>query len=439
MDAPRATAHTCAVSHPQILLLENIHPSARHAYEDAGWPVEAIGRGLGEGELIDALGALEPSLPLVLGIRSKSRVTARVLEAVPQLAVIGAYCIGTDQIDLPAARRQGVAVFNAPFSSTRSVAELVVGEVIMLSRQIFARSQAAHAGRWAKSAEGSHEVRGKTLGLVGYGHIGSQVSVLAEALGMRVQYFDVVSKLPLGNATACASLDELLETSDFVSLHVPDTSGTRQMIGETEIARMKPGAHLLNLSRGQVVDLEALRGAVTDGKLAGAAIDVYPREPAKAGDAFDTPLRGLPSVILTPHIGGSTLEAQANIGREVSSAVTAFLAGGRSTGCVNLPQLDAPPLKQGSRIINIHRNVPGVLSEINRVVAQAAVNIDRQHLATLDEVGMLILDVSVDRDAPAAQDLATAIAGLETSIRTRIQTAESTDARVPQTTVGRVG
>lgn len=383
--------------------------------------VETVASGMTEAELIAALSRFDGDGPLVVGIRSKTRVTAGVFEAVPRLTAVGAYCIGTDQIDLVAARQHGVACFNAPFSSTRSVAELVLGEIIMLSRSIFPRSMAAHGGRWVKSADGSYEVRGKTLGIIGYGHIGSQVSVLAEALGMTVRYYDVVTKLPLGNATACESLEELMQTSDFVSLHVPDTGVTRQMIGATEIGWMKPGAYLLNLSRGQVVDLEALRVALTQGRLAGAAIDVFPKEPAKAGDEFDSPLRGLDQVILTPHIGGSTLEAQANIGREVSSAVTAYLQAGRTTGCVSLPQLDAPPLRRGSRIVNIHRNVPGVLSEINHVVAQADANIDSQHLATLEDVGMLILDVSVDSQAPAARDLAAAIERLPTSIRTRLE------------------
>ena len=409
------------MSSTQILLLENVHVSAGEAYAAAGMPVKTVASGMTERELVAALHQFEGDGPLVVGIRSKTRVTSGVFEAVPRLAAVGAYCIGTDQIDLVAARKHGAAVFNAPFSSTRSVAELVVGEVIMLSRQIFPRSSAAHAGRWAKSADGSYEVRGKTLGIIGYGHIGSQVSVLAEALGMRVVYYDVVAKLPLGNAMACASLEELMGRSDFVSLHVPDSAGTRGMIGAREIAWMKPGAFLLNLSRGQVVDLDALRAAIRGQKVAGGAIDVFPQEPAKAGDSFDSPLRGLDTVILTPHIGGSTLEAQENIGREVSSAVTAFISSGRTTGCVNLPQLDAPQLRKGSRIINIHRNVPGVLSEINHVVAQADTNIDSQHLSTLEDTGLLILDIPVASTTPAGRDLAAAIARLPTSIRTRLE------------------
>ncbi|MEE9383102.1 MAG: phosphoglycerate dehydrogenase [Nannocystaceae bacterium] len=409
------------MSSPQALLLENVHASASEAYVANEIHVDTASGGMDERQLISALNGFAGEGPVVVGIRSKTRVTQAVFEAVPRLSAIAAYCIGTDQIDLGEARRRGVAVFNAPFSSTRSVAELVVGEVVMLSRQIFRRSNAAHAGKWAKSAAGSHEVRGKTLGIVGYGHIGSQVSVLAEALGMRVAYYDSVAKLPLGNARACSSLHELLGASDFVTLHVPDTATTRGMIGETQLGQMRKDAYLLNLSRGQVVDLDALRGALAREHLAGAAIDVYPREPAKAGDPFDSPLRGQPNVILTPHIGGSTLEAQENIGREVSSSVCSYLRAGRTTGCVTLPQLDAPTLRRGSRIINVHRNIPGVLSDINQAVAESGINIDSQHLATMEGTGLLILDMSIKSVQAPAHALRDAIAGMPTSIRTRLE------------------
>lgn len=407
------------------LLLEKVHTSADDELARHGVSSSRIDKGLGEDELIAALHAVPGDAPIVIGIRSKTRVTRRVLESVPRLEAIGAFCIGTDQIDLEAARAGGVAVFNAPFSSTRSVAELVMAELVMLSRQVFARSRAAHDGKWAKNAQGSHEIRGKTLGIVGYGHIGSQLSVLAEAFGMNVLYFDIVTKLPLGNARACTSLDELLARSDFVSLHVPDTEHTREMIGSRQLAAMKPDSHLVNASRGKVVVLGALRDAIIAGHIAGAALDVYPEEPASESDPFICALQGIDNVILTPHIGGSTLEAQANIGLEVAGAVGRFLEGGRTLGCVNLPQLDmpAPPSLRGqraSRLLNVHRNVPGVLSRINAVVAQSNLNIAGQALATLEDIGLLFVDVPLGVDEPAAAELCRAIAALDTSVRTRL-------------------
>jgi D-3-phosphoglycerate dehydrogenase len=406
------------VPRAHALLLEKVHPSADDEFARHDVSSTRIDKGLDEAELIAALQAVPGDLPLVVGIRSKTRVTKAVIDAVDRLQAIGAFCIGTDQIDLAAARAAGVAVFNAPFSSTRSVAELVMAELVMLSRQVFARSRAAHEGKWAKNAQGSHEIRGKTLGIIGYGHL----SVLAEAFGMQVLYYDVVTKLPLGNARACATLDELLAKSDFVSLHVPDTDFTRDMIGAHELGAMRPGTHLVNASRGRVVVLDALRDAIAGGHVAGAALDVYPEEPASESHPFVCALQGQDNVILTPHIGGST---QANIGLEVAVAVSRYLEGGRTLGCVNLPQLDMPPPpslrgQSACRLLNIHRNVPGVLSRINAVIAQSNVNIAGQALATLEDVGLLLVDMPLLADEPAAAQLCAAIATLDTSVRTRL-------------------
>ncbi len=412
------------MSDAHALLLEKIHPSAEQELRGQGFGITRIDKGLDENELIAALQALPAPLRFV-GIRSKTRITARVIDAVPELAAIGAFCIGTDQIDLGEARRRGVAVFNAPFSSTRSVAELVIAEVVMLSRQIFPRNAAAHAGGWLKTATGSHEVRGKTLGIIGYGHIGSQLSILAEALGMNVIFYDIVKKLPLGNATPAPTLDDLLERSHFVTLHVPDTPRTRGMIGATELARMQPGSFLINASRGRVVDLSALRRALEKGRIAGAAIDVYPEEPAGINDPFTSELQGLDNVILTPHIGGSTEEAQANIGLEVATALARFRDRGTTSGSVTLPPLDVPaPLARdgarASRIINVHQNVPGVLSSINQEIARSGINIVGQSLGTLEEVGLLFVDVPIAVDDPKLADLCNAISALPTSVRTRL-------------------
>ena len=409
-----------AVSRPNILLLESIHATAHEEFARHGVAVHTAPGALGEAQLVKALRELPQDAPVLLGIRSKTQVTPAVLDATPALLAVGAFCIGTDQIALAAARERGLAVFNAPFSNTRSVAELVLGEIIMLSRQVFARSAACHRGLWHKSADGSHEVRGKTLGIVGYGHIGSQLSVLAEALGMQVRYHDILPKMALGNAQPAGSLHELLGLADFVTLHVPDTELTRGMFGAAELAVMKPGSYLINASRGMVVDLAALRDALERGRLAGAAVDVFPSEPAKAGDVFDSPLRGLDSVILTPHIGGSTQEAQANIGREVASSLSAYLASGSTTGCVTLPNVDAAPVRGGARILNVHRNVPGVLSAVNQLLAESQVNITGQSLATVESIGLLHVDVPLRPDDPKTHSLGAAIAALSTSLRTRV-------------------
>jgi D-3-phosphoglycerate dehydrogenase len=408
------------MSRAHVLLVESIHASAQEVFVRNELAVSTAPGGLGEQALIEALSDLPGEGPVMVGVRSKTRVTAAVMDAVPRLSAIGAFCIGTDQIDLEEAAQRGISVFNAPFANTRSVAELVIAEIVMLSRQLFARSRAAHEGRWAKDARGAHEVRGKTLGIVGYGHIGSQLSILAEAMGLRVRYYDLVPKLPLGNAESCDSLTELLGVSDFVSLHVPDSELTRGMMGAAALRAMRQGAYLINASRGQVVDIAALREALEDHHLAGAAIDVFPQEPAKAGQAFESPLRGMDQVILTPHIGGSTQEAQANIGREVSFALSSFVNAGTTVGSVSLAELDAGRLERGCRLLNVHRNVPGVLSTVNRVIADSNLNIVSQHLATRGGVGLLLVDLSVDAGDPQVGELCERVAEMDTSIRTRV-------------------
>lgn len=404
-----------------VLLSENIHESADDAFARADIRVYREKASLAPDALVSALLAIPGEEPVLLGIRSKTQVRSEVLSKVPRLAAVGAFCIGTDQIELDKARELGIAVFNAPFSNTRSVAELVIAEIVILSRQIFARSVAAHDGRWLKDAEGAHEVRGKRLGIVGYGHIGSQLSILAEALGMRVVYYDVVNKLPLGNAVPTDDLAALLRESDFVSLHVPDTELTRGMIGAEQLRTMKRGAYLINASRGTVVDLDALAAAIDSGHVAGAAIDVYPKEPNAAGERFQSPLQGKPSVILTPHIGGSTQEAQANIGREVSEVLSAYMTTGRTTSCITLPTIDATELRNGGcRLVNVHDDVPGVLSSVNTVVAQVGVNITGQHLVTGGGRGLLLMDIALPRGDERANALRDGIANLPHSLRTRL-------------------
>jgi D-3-phosphoglycerate dehydrogenase len=352
----------------------------------------------------------------LLGIRSKTRVTARALAEARRLLAVGCFCIGTNQVDLEAAKLRGVPVFNAPFSNTRSVAELIIAEIIALARKLGDRSRDLHEGRWRKGAAGSYEVRGKTLGIVGYGHIGSQVGVLAEALGMQVIFFDIRSKLPMGNNKRVESLRELLEAADFVTLHVPATPQTREMIGAAELGAMKKGAYLLNASRGTVVVLPALAEAIRSGRLAGAAVDVYPEEPESNSDGFVTPLRGLPNVILTPHVAGSTTEAQAAIGREVGETLVKFVNTGATTGAVNFPHVELPQAEGAHRILNAHRNVPGVLRDINRIVSERNANIRAQVLSTDPAIGYLIMDLDQD----VSNDVKSAIAALETSIKTRI-------------------
>ncbi|XXT73317.1 phosphoglycerate dehydrogenase [Sorangium sp. So ce693] len=395
----------------KVLLLENIHQSAHELFRSRSFEIETRSSALKEDELIAALAGVD-----ILGIRSKTHVTARVLEKADKLLSIGCFCIGTNQVDLDAANRRGVPVFNAPFSNTRSVAEMIIGESIMLARQLGDRSREVHAGTWKKVSKACYEIRGKTIGLIGYGHIGQQLGVLAEAMGMRVVYYDIAQKLPMGNNRALPTLQALLAESDFVSLHVPATPETRDMIGAAELAQMRKGAYLLNASRGSVVVIPALAEALKSGHLAGAAIDVYPEEPESNSDGFLTELQKLPNVILTPHIGGSTEEAQEAIGREVSRALTQLGTTGATTGAVNFPNVELPPLKGTHRVLNVHRNVPGVLRDVNRIVSDVNANIDSQVLSTDANIGYLIMDLSQDVSAEVSRR----IGALETSIRTRV-------------------
>jgi D-3-phosphoglycerate dehydrogenase / 2-oxoglutarate reductase len=395
----------------KILLLENIHPSAHELFRGEGFHIETLPGSLATEELASRIEDVH-----VLGIRSKTLVTDAVLARARRLLAVGCFCIGTNQVELAAANRHGIPVFNAPFSNTRSVAEMIMAEIVMLSRRLGDRVREMHAGQWRKVATDSYEIRGKTLGIVGYGHIGRQVGVIAESLGMRVLFFDVAAKLPMGNNQSKKTLDELLLASDFVTLHVPETPQTRRMIGATEIARMRSGSYLLNASRGTVVDIPALAEALATGHLAGAAIDVFPEEPKSNSDGFATPLRGLDNVIMTPHIGGSTAEAQEAIGREVGAALVKFVNAGVTTGAVNFPHVDTALTSGKHRILNVHKNVPGVLRDINRLVSDMGANIAAQVLATDPDIGYLVMDLDQD----VSRDVKKALAALETSIKTRI-------------------
>jgi len=395
----------------KVLLLENVHESAHELIRQEGFRLETCPGALAEDELVERTRDVH-----VLGIRSKTRVSPRVLGEARRLLTLGAFCIGTNQVALDAASRRGVCVFNAPFSNTRSVAELVIAEVIALARRLADRSREMHEGRWRKQAPSCYEVRGKTLGIVGYGHIGTQVGVLAEALGMQVVFHDVATRLAMGNNRPAASLRDLLAQADFVTLHVPETPLTRGLIGEREIGAMKAGACLLNLSRGSVVDVGALAGALRAGRLAGAAADVFPSEPDANTDDFASELRGLPNVILTPHVGGSTEEAQEAIGREVAGALVKFVNTGATTGSVNFPHVEPPPLRGRHRLLNVHRNVPGVLSSINRIVSDAQANIESQVLATSAEIGYLVMDINRE----VSEDVRRQMSALDTNIRTRV-------------------
>jgi D-3-phosphoglycerate dehydrogenase / 2-oxoglutarate reductase len=372
-----------------ILFLENISDAAVKHFVDSGYAsVRKLTGALSEEQLIREIKDVH-----LLGIRSKTQITPKVLEAAKKLQAIGCFCIGVNQVDLKAAKTHGVVVFNAPYSNTRSVAELVIGLAILLIRRIPDKTKAAHDGIWLKESKGSYELRGKTLGIIGYGNIGAQVSVLAESLGMKVIYHDTVTKLPLGNAQARKTLKEVVSEADIITLHVPDTNQTKNLINKTVLKNFKKGSILLNYARGEVVDLEALAKALQDGSLSGAAIDVFPWEPEKNGDRFTTPLQGLPNVILTPHIGGSTEEAQANIGEDVSNKLFQYLETGTTLGSHTIPPLSLPHQEGTHRILHIHKNVPGVLSEINSTLSLHNINILGQYLKTNDEIGYVVLDI----------------------------------------------
>ncbi|MCG7858425.1 phosphoglycerate dehydrogenase [Flavihumibacter sediminis] len=372
-----------------ILFLENISDKAVKNFQQKGYAsVRKLTGALSEADLIREIKDVH-----LLGIRSKTIVTEKVLEAATKLQAIGAFCIGTNQIDLKAATKKGIAVFNAPYSNTRSVAELVIGLSIMLIRRIPDKNKSAHEGIWMKDAKGSYELRGKTLGIIGYGNIGTQVSIMAEAMGMKVKYYDILTKLPLGNAIPCKSLKELVSESDIITLHVPDTNQTKNMINKSILKYFKKGSILLNYARGEVVDLDALRKYLVEGQLSGAAIDVFPWEPEKNGERFQSPLQDLPNVILTPHIGGSTEEAQQNIGEDVSMKLFQYLEMGNSYGSLTVPELSLPPQESTHRILHIHRNVPGVLSAINTELSRHKINIVGQYLKTNEEIGYVVLDV----------------------------------------------
>jgi len=377
----------------RALLVESIHPDASARLAKEGYEVSSLARALGEDELIEALDGVS-----LLGIRSGTQVTERVLDASPGLVAIGAFCIGINQIDLAAASRRGVAVFNAPFSNTRSVVELALAEIIAMARRLPEKNTQMHAGVWNKSAKGAHEVRGRRLGIVGYGNIGTQLSVLAENLGMSVYFYDIADKLAIGNARRCSTLSELLSSVETVTLHVDGRDGNRGFFGETEFAAMQPRSLFLNLSRGFVVDHAALRRHIESGHIAGAAIDVFPREPKGRGDEFVSELRGLPNVILTPHIGGSTEEAQQDIGEFVAGKLADYMASGATSLSVNLPEIALGVTSGAHRLVHLHHNVPGVLASINRVLAEHGVNVEGQLLRTREDLGYVLTDIGTEYD-----------------------------------------
>ena len=398
----------------RVLLLEGVSQTAVETFRAAGYTqIEYHEKSLPEDELKRRIAEAH-----IVGIRSRSHLTDDVLSQARRLIAVGCFCIGTNQVDLDAAELAGIPVFNAPYSNTRSVAELVVAQAILLMRGIPQKNAECHRGGWSKSAAGSHEVRGKTLGIIGYGHIGTQVGVLAESLGMQVLFHDIETKLSLGNARAAVSLDDLLELSDVVTLHVPETAATKDMFGAAQIARMKPGAHLINASRGTVVDIDALAEALKSGKVGGAAVDVFPVEPKGNADAFESPLRGLDNVILTPHVGGSTLEAQDNIGVEVAAKLVRYSDNGSTLSAVNFPEVTLPGHEGSRRILHIHRNVPGVLSQINDIFRDRGINIDGQFLRTDPKVGYVVIDVNADEEQTAS--LRDAMAAIDGTLRVRV-------------------
>ena len=373
----------------KVLFLENISDAAVQYFKIQGYTdVKKVAGALSEEDLIKAIKDVH-----ILGIRSKTFISKKVLDHAKKLQAIGCFCIGTNQVDMKACKQKGIAVFNAPYSNTRSVAELVIGSSIMLIRKIIDKNTAAHKGIWNKDAKGSFELRGKTMGLIGYGNIGTQTSIMAEAMGMKVKFYDVETKLPLGNAHAVKSIKELVSTSDIISLHVPETASTKNLISKEVLKQFKQGSILINYARGEVVDLDALAASLKAKQLSGAAIDVYPWEPEKNGDDFETPLQGLPNVLLTPHVGGSTEEAQENIGEDVSIKLYQYLERGVSNGSLSIPTISLPPVDGAHRILHIHNNVPGVLSAINTVMSKNKINIVGQYLKTNEEIGYVVLDV----------------------------------------------
>ncbi|MCG8614529.1 MAG: phosphoglycerate dehydrogenase [Pseudomonadales bacterium] len=385
----------------KFLLLEGVHQSALKTLQNAGYTnIEYLTTSLSEEELVEKIADAH-----FIGIRSRTQLTEKVFEAATKLVAVGCFCIGTNQVDLTAALKRGVAVFNAPYSNTRSVAELVLAEAILLLRGVPEKSAKAHRGEWLKSAKDSYEIRGKKLGIVGYGSIGTQLSVLAESLGMEVYFCDIVTKLPLGNATQVASLDELLSIADIVSLHVPETGSTKEMMGEAQFAKMKEGSIFINAARGTVVDIDALAAVLESGKLLGAAIDVFPIEPKSNNEEFVSPLRAFDNVILTPHVGGSTMEAQENIGLEVAEKLAKYSDTGTSVSSVNFPEVALPAHPNNHRLLHIHENVPGVLSEINTVFSENNINICGQYLQTNEKVGYVVIDVDKEYSDLAMQKL----------------------------------
>ena len=394
-----------------ILLLENIHPAARQRLESFAYNVREVPKSLSVQELIVELSGIN-----VLGIRSKTKLPAEVFENAPHLSVVGCFGVGTNQVALDAAAGAGVPVFNAPYSSTRSVAELALGSIIMLARKLGDGNNNLHRGQWVKSAKGCFEIRNKVLGIVGYGHIGQQVGLLAESVGMKILFFDKTKRLALGNAEPTGSMEELLFEADFVSLHLPALSSKKPLIGPKEFSQFKSGSYLINGSRGSLVDIEALKSAVQSGQLAGAALDVYPQEPKTNQEDFETCLKGVENIVLTPHIGGSTEEAQEKIALEVAESFVSFVERGTTEGAVNFPQINLSASVDSHRILNVHKNVPGAVTDINKEVSDLGVNINSQFLATNDTVGYIIMDV----DKGISADLTHKLSALSASIKTRI-------------------
>lgn len=400
----------------KILLLEGVHESAVNVLKQQGYSsIEYVKTSLSEEELCERIKDVH-----FLGIRSRTQLTEKVFAAAEKLIGVGCFCIGTNQVDLAAARKHGVVVFNAPFSNTRSVAELVLAEIIMLLRRVPEKNAAAHRGGWDKSATGSFEARGKVLGIIGYGHIGSQLSILAEQLGMQVRFYDIETKLPLGNALSVGSLDALLEQADVVTLHVPETAQTQWMISAPQLTKMKKGALLINASRGTVVNIEDLAASLRSGHLGGAAIDVFPVEPSSNNDLFESPLRGIDNCILTPHVGGSTQEAQENIGIEVAGKLAHYSDNGSTLSAVNFPEVSLPAHHGARRLLHIHQNRPGMLTKINQIMAEQNINVSGQYLQTDSEVGYVVIDVDTPEESTIADDLLEQMRAIEGTIRARV-------------------